>query len=242
MKNLIETINKDGKELIDARLLWQKLESKQEFAHWVKAKVINNPYFTENEDYVLLDNIIKQTTRGGHNRKDYGLTIKTCKKVSMAEQTEVGNKYRDYFIELDSKKNLLQEYSDDPFIQLRINQINQSKRIDGVENKLNAIIKVQEDNIKELKKLPLATETAPEIALRDKIRMLVNKYAQSCGLGYSLVWRSLYENLYYKFRISIGAYKKLTDKESKLDIAERNDFLDKLHIVISDMLKQKNIA
>ncbi|MBV5330400.1 MAG: antA/AntB antirepressor family protein [Chlorobium sp.] len=58
------------------------------------SKVIENPFFAENQDYVLLDNIIKQTSRGGYNRKDYALTVNTAKKVSMAEQTPTGDEFR----------------------------------------------------------------------------------------------------------------------------------------------------
>jgi len=40
----------------------------------------------------LLNNIVEQTGRGGHNRVDYNLTVNTAKKISMAEQTTKGNK------------------------------------------------------------------------------------------------------------------------------------------------------
>ena len=75
---------------VNARTLHQTLESKQQFADWIKAKVLDNPFFMENQDYVLLQNSMKQTSRGGHNRKDYALTLDTAKKVAMAEQTEKG--------------------------------------------------------------------------------------------------------------------------------------------------------
>jgi len=101
------------KQTIDARELHQALGSKKDFSNWVKAKVINNPFFEENIDYLLLnqsgeqksslDNSNKQDSRGGHNRKDYALTIDTAKKVSMAEQTENGDKARDYFLQCEKK-------------------------------------------------------------------------------------------------------------------------------------------
>lgn len=86
---------------VDARELHQYLESKQMFAHWIKNKVVNNPFFIEGFDYILLDNSIKQGQHGGHNRKDYALSISTAKKVSMAEQTEEGDKARDYFLKCE---------------------------------------------------------------------------------------------------------------------------------------------
>jgi len=86
---------------IDARQLHEFLGSRKDFSNWVKAKVVNNVFFTEGQDYILLTRSGEQTGSGGHNRKDYALTMDTAKKVSMAEQTEAGNKARDYFLECE---------------------------------------------------------------------------------------------------------------------------------------------
>ncbi len=69
---------------------------------WIlNLKVLDNPFFMENQDYVLLHNIVEQKGSGGHNRKDYALTIDTGKKVVMAEQTDTGNEVRDYFLKCE---------------------------------------------------------------------------------------------------------------------------------------------
>lgn len=86
---------------VDARELWKYLESKQHFADWIKAKVIENPFFAENQDYILLQESMKQNGSGGHNRKDYVLTLDTAKKIAMSEQTKRGEQVRDYFIECE---------------------------------------------------------------------------------------------------------------------------------------------
>lgn len=93
----------DGEQVnsVDARQLHEFLGSKKQFADWVKVKVIENAFFSEGQDYVLLHRSVKQNGSGGHNRKDYALTIDTAKKVSMSEQTEAGNKARDYFLECE---------------------------------------------------------------------------------------------------------------------------------------------
>lgn len=92
---------------VDARDLHNFLESKQQFADWVKAKVINNPFFEENQDYIMLQTNLKLAmtgvSAGGHNKKDYALTLDTAKKVAMAEQTAKGNEVREYFIECEKK-------------------------------------------------------------------------------------------------------------------------------------------
>jgi phage anti-repressor protein len=86
------------------------LESKQDFSDWIKAKVINNPFFVNNTDYVLLRNSMEQTCntgRGGHNRKDYAITIDTAKKVAMAEQTARGEDVRNYFLDCEKQRDEL---------------------------------------------------------------------------------------------------------------------------------------
>lgn len=88
---------------VDARELHSFLESKQEFAHWIKAKVLENAFFQENQDFILLVNSNKQVSHGGHNKKDYALTLDTAKKVAMAEQTARGNDVRDYFLACEKK-------------------------------------------------------------------------------------------------------------------------------------------
>lgn len=45
-----QIINNDKVNSVTARDLWQALESKQEFTHWVKAR-LEQAYAVENEDY-----------------------------------------------------------------------------------------------------------------------------------------------------------------------------------------------
>ncbi len=103
MKDLIKIEEKEGQLLVDARELWKGLQSKQEFANWVKSKVVNNPYFIQDEDYTTVDNIIndQNAQNGLFEKKDYALTVDTAKKVAMSEQTKVGNQVREYFIECE---------------------------------------------------------------------------------------------------------------------------------------------
>ena len=86
---------------VDARELHGFLGSKKKFADWIKNKLVNNPFFMEETDYVLLHQSGKQKGSGGHNRKDYVLTIDTAKKIAMSEQTDKGNAVRDYFLECE---------------------------------------------------------------------------------------------------------------------------------------------
>jgi len=99
----MELIRINKNNTVAARDLHSFLESRRDFSNWLKAKVLNNPYFDENTDYFLLNNSGEQVRHGGNNRVDYDLTIDTAKKVAMSEQTEQGNKVRDYFLACENE-------------------------------------------------------------------------------------------------------------------------------------------
>lgn len=86
----------------NARGLWKKLKSKQSFSNWVHAKVVNNKFFKENVDWVVLSNII-ENPKGGRPRVDYALSLNTAEKVALSEQTEVGDMIRQYYIDVRIK-------------------------------------------------------------------------------------------------------------------------------------------
>lgn len=100
MKELIriekQIINNDEVNSVTARDLWQALESKQEFTHWVKAR-LEQAYAVENEDYVSFDKIIKRET-GATKAKEYALSLDLAKNIAMLERNEKGNQVRKYFI------------------------------------------------------------------------------------------------------------------------------------------------
>ena len=83
----------------------------------------------------------------------------------------------------------------------------------------------------------MSEERVPEMTLRAKVRKLVNEYANVSNLPQQDVWHKVYDRLYYLYHISIRAYKKQRG-ESSLDVAEKNGFLDKMHTVISYLIRE----
>ena len=137
MHDLIKiTTNERNEQLVDARELWIGLESKRKFADWVKDKVVNNPFFVENEDFLTIPNIVKRKegVRGAAKQIDYALTIDTAKKVAMSEQTDRGNEVRDYFLKCEKKlkevQNLLPSNYIDALKQLVISEEAKQKAIE----------------------------------------------------------------------------------------------------------------
>ena len=101
MKELIKITEQNGKRAVSARELHLFLESKQEFANWIKNR-IDKYGFIENQDYEVFDNFIKNPN-GGRPLIEYALTIGTAKEIAMVEGNEKGKTARQYFIECEKQ-------------------------------------------------------------------------------------------------------------------------------------------
>lgn len=108
MNELISVTVKDDKQLVSARELHKGLKLKKHFGDWVKQ---NFKEFYENEDYTCAPQSAYVQIGNGATRKvdDYALTIDMAKQLCMMSHTELGRKYRKYFIELERKWNDPQE-------------------------------------------------------------------------------------------------------------------------------------
>lgn len=120
------TIANETAILCNARDLHAFLGVKKVFAAWITNR-ISEYKFIENQDYILLSNLGKQTSgRGGHNRKDYHLTLDTAKELAMVERNEKGRQIRRYFIECEKKLRSMQpaqQFTDEEIILLCYMQV-----------------------------------------------------------------------------------------------------------------------
>lgn len=98
---VVEIIEHDGKQAVNARELHQKLGSKQEFAHWIRNR-IEKYGFVENQDFSSFDNFVKRE-KGSSVRKEYALSLDMAKELCMVENNEKGRMIRKYFIEVEKK-------------------------------------------------------------------------------------------------------------------------------------------
>lgn len=96
--------NYNDRQLVNARELHHFLESKREFATWIKDR-IEKYGFIENEDYTSFDKIVKREN-GATTRIEYGLTLEMAKELAMVENNEKGRTARRYFIECERKAKL----------------------------------------------------------------------------------------------------------------------------------------
>ena len=111
---LIRRFKINNKEVnsVDARTLWEALGSKQDFSTWVKAKVVDNPFFEVNRDYTSLHKTMERAaTRAaaaGGNKIEYIFSMDTAKRVAMAERTPRGEKVRTYFLKCEARLRKLE--------------------------------------------------------------------------------------------------------------------------------------
>lgn len=90
---------------VNARDLWTFVESKQQFADWMKDR-IERFGFVEGEDY-LIHKFMKQVPHQGGFRNtatiDYHLTTDMAKELAMVENNDKGREVRRYFIECERR-------------------------------------------------------------------------------------------------------------------------------------------
>ncbi|EET0844570.1 TPA: phage antirepressor Ant [Escherichia coli] len=137
------TIANETALLCNARDLHAFLGVKKVFAAWITNR-ISEYEFIENQDYILLSNLGKQTSgRGGHNRKDYHLTLDTAKELAMVEHNEKGRQIRRYFIECEKKLRSMQpaqQFTNEEIILLCYMQVQMEKAQD-ISKRLYPILK-----------------------------------------------------------------------------------------------------
>lgn len=95
-------VNDNQEPVVSGRQLHEALEVKTPYSMWFDRMVEYG--FTENQDF-LLNNFVKQTGRGGHNKVDHIIKLDMAKEIAMIQRTERGKKVRQYFIQVEKDFN-----------------------------------------------------------------------------------------------------------------------------------------
>lgn len=138
---LLPISENNGIQAVSGRYLHSFLESKQQFADWIKNR-IKQYGFIENVDYEVFHNSMKNP-KGGRHLDEYALSIDMAKELSMVERTERGRQARRYFIECEQalkKQNMLPKEQTEKYermLQESFSQIKQGlEYIKKLENDL----------------------------------------------------------------------------------------------------------
>jgi len=241
MEELIPISEQNGKKAVSARHLHAFLESKQQFADWIKDR-IQKYDFVENQDFEVFHNFMKNPS-GGRPLTEYALSLNCAKEIAMVEGNAKGKQARQYFIECEKKsKEVSAPLSQLEILQQSVNLlVAQERRLGYVENQVNMLVQKQMEAENELKALPVSSEEVPEMSLRDRIRLLINRYCSAVGINQQTAWDNVYQTLYYIYHVPIKSYQKLSKNETWLEVAERKGHLDKIYIVASDLLRKKGL-
>lgn len=98
---VVEIIEYDGKQAVNARELHEKLGNKKQFANWIQLR-IEQYGFVENQDFEVFNQKVKNSN-GGRSRIEYALSLDMAKELCMVENNEKGRMIRKYFIEVEKK-------------------------------------------------------------------------------------------------------------------------------------------
>lgn len=115
--------------------------------------------------------------------------------------------------------------------------VEQERRLKTLEVRMDALDKERVENGRKLLTVTISEEKVAEPSLRDKIRQLVNRYASATNTQQRDVWHKVYDRLYYGYHISIRAYKRAKG-ETNLDVAERKHFLEKIYVIVSELVRE----
>lgn len=167
MKELIPISEHNGKKAVSARFLHEFLESKREFATWIKDR-IKKYGFVENQDYVVFDEFVKNPN-GGRPLTEYVLTLDCAKEISMVEGNAKGKQARQYFIECEkiAKQPVRALTSSEMFaMQANINLENERKIV---------LLEEKVSKMEERTKTDLEYSTIVAFCTRHSINVDINK-------------------------------------------------------------------
>lgn len=119
----LQTIDGNTIETVSARELHSFVESRQEFANWIRNR-IEKYGFVESQDFLI---ILSKTPSGGRPSQEYFITLDMAKQLAMVENNDRGMQVRKYFIECE--KRLKEQTATQP-----------SHPIGEIEDKLRAIV------------------------------------------------------------------------------------------------------
>ena len=103
-----QTIDGNAVETVSARELHAFLESKRQFADWIKNRITDYD-FQENQDFICVSQ--KNETQRADGQigvavsNEYYITLDMAKEVAMIENNDKGKQARQYFIDCEKKLN-----------------------------------------------------------------------------------------------------------------------------------------
>lgn len=99
--NFREIDNQDTRT-VNARAVYEFLEVREDFSNWIKGR-IKKYDFIEGYEYVCSLELVSKTGSGGHNIKEYFVTLDMAKELCMVQNNPKGKEARQYFIQCEKE-------------------------------------------------------------------------------------------------------------------------------------------
>jgi phage regulator Rha-like protein len=192
----------------------------------------------------IADGYFLHPKTGNQQHKEYNLTQIQTLDLMTGYNIELRIKVNRRWQELETEKQEPTKAVSSAEFLLQSAQlmVKYEKTLIKHDKRLIDLEEMGKENLKNLKRLPISNTPVPDISTKDKVRMMVNKYSAATKVPYKDIWTKLYDDLYYRYNISINSYKKIKDTESKINVAVRVDVIDNMLDIISSYIKKANIS
>ena len=88
-------------DCVNLRDVWEFIESKRQFANWIKERLVSSELYTEGEDWVV--NKISNNPKGGRPTIEYFAPLDVSKEIALGDSTPKAKLYRKWIIARESK-------------------------------------------------------------------------------------------------------------------------------------------
>ena len=204
MNELIKINAKDGVKLVSARELHEGLKIKTQYTKWFERMCEYG--FIENQDFTLVSQ--KCLTNNPKNPyteiTDHAITIDMAKHIAMIQRTELGKKYRQYFIECENK------------LKSQVPQITQEEKLvlEIYKGGIGAVESAKE--LVDLKTKPLKEQVETLFGTGNTISM--KEYADIVGIGRTTLFKILRDlNILNKDNLPYKQFHKYFEVVNKVN-------------------------
>lgn len=173
MEELIKVKTQGDTQVVSARELHEKLGLTTRFSKWVDQNFTD---FIEEVDFTSVTKVTVVNNGAKRELQDYAITISMAKELCMMSHTELGKKYRKYFLELERKWNDPKEVVKRGYAILQ----NENKQL-KIENGILKPKAERYDRYLSNKGLITITEIAKEYGMSGK---RLNKFLHEKGVIY----------------------------------------------------------
>lgn len=231
MNELICIREQEGKQVVSARDLHEGLRIGTEFRKWMPRMIEYG--FVENQDFIRVTQ--KCPTLGGEQEKvDYAISLDMAKEISMIQRSEIGKKFRQYFIDCEKKLKTSKHEELSPQLQLLIRMELEQKEIMQIAKRAEVTALEARGEIQSMRDIiSLDTNT-----WRTDAKAIVVKIAQLLG-GNEYI-RDVNSEIYtlLNMRMGVNLEQRLTNKRRRMAdegiCKSKRDKVSKLDIIAED--------